>query len=224
MRIEATWAALVVALVALSAARPAAADNDLGLAVSPVEPVAGVLTVGYDSAHPLTPRLEETLLEGMPATVTCEVGLWKRRTFWFDKLVLALRSERKVVYDLWAKEFRIKIEGIPAQSSTAPDLDSLRTALFSGRTIPVADPAMLDSTATYYVTVRLTIRPLSPEDLGDIEEWLAGESTGPEGPRGIPRYLLDLTVSLSGLGERTAIAKGKPFVPARLSPASLQEP
>jgi hypothetical protein len=83
------------------------------------------------------------------------------------------------------------------------------------------DPASLDSTGTYYVTVRLTIRPLSPEDLGDIEEWLAGDV--PEGPRGIPRYLLDLTVNLSGLGERTAIAKGEPFKPGRLNGGAPQE-
>jgi hypothetical protein len=217
--------ALVLALLLMAVPVASAdADNDLGLVVGSVEPVAGVLATSYSCAHPLTPRLEETLLQGMPATVTCEVGLWRRRAFWFDKLVLAVRSERKVVYDLWGKEFRVRLNSNPPRVVAAPDLDSLSGLVFSERMIPVAEQASLDSTAKYYVSVRVTIRPLSPEDLGDVENWLAGDSTrAADAPKGIPHYLLDLTANLSGLGERTAIAKGEPFVPARLAGDATRE-
>lgn len=208
-------------LLALLVPGPVIADDSMGLSVGPIESVSGAICVSYEAAEPFTPRLTEPLLQGMPATVTYEVGLWKRRAFWFDKLVIALRSEHKVVYDEWAKSFRIRSGQSPPQSRRAPDLDSLRALLFVGRRIPIAAASALDSTGTYYVSVRVTIRPVAVEDLGEIERWLAGESPGPEGAqRGIPRYLLGLAVNLSGLGDRTALEKSERFVPARLGGTS----
>ena len=199
----------------------ALAEEDLDLSVGPIESISGAICVSYEVGRPFTPRLEETLLQGMPATVTFEVGLWKRRSFWFDKLVLALRSEHKIVYDDWAKSFRIRSGQSPPQNRTAPNLDSLQHLLFAARRIPIAAAAMLDSTGTYYVSVRVTIRPVAVEDLGEIESWLAGESPGPDGAQGgIPRYLLGLAVNLSGLGDRTAIKKSERFAPARLEGTS----
>ena len=209
-----------VATLAAIAPRSALADDDLDLSVGPIESISGAICVSYEVGRPFTPRLEETLLQGMPATVSFEVGLWKRRAFWFDKLVLALRSEHKVVYDDWAKSFRIRSGQSPPQNRVAPNLDSLRNLLFAARRIPIAEAAMLDSTGTYYVSVRVTIRPVAVEDLGEIESWLAGESPGPQGQGGIPRYLLGLAVNLSGLGDRTAIKKSERFAPARLEGAS----
>jgi len=198
-------------------AAPARAGNDMLLTVGPMERVAGAVCVSYRAEQPFTPRLEETLMRGMPATVSFEVGLWKRRTFWFDKLVVAIRSEHKVVYDEWAKSFRIRSGVNPPKSRVAANLDSLRSLLFTGRQIPVAAETALDSTGTYYVSVRVSIRPVEVEDLGEIESWLAGESPG--GEHGIPGYLLGLAVNLSGLGERTAIEKSERFVPTELSSA-----
>jgi len=212
---------LIVAAMLAAPAPEALADEDLELTVGPIESISGAICVSYEVGHPFTPRLEETLLQGMPATVTFEIGLWKRRAFWFDKLVLAMRSEHKVVYDDWAKSFRIRSGQSPPQNRRAPDLDSLRNLLFAAHRIPVAAASMLDSTGTYYVSVRVTIRPVAVEDLGEIESWLAGESPGPDRAQGgIPRYLLGLAVNLSGLGDRTAIRKSERFAPARLEGTS----
>lgn len=194
---------------------PARAGNDMGLEVGPVESVGGAICVSYEVEEPFTPRLTETLESGMPATVTFEVGLWKRRALWFDKLVLAIRSEHKIVYDDWARAFRIRSGLNPPRSRKVPNLDSLATFLFHARRLPIAEGAALDSTSTYYVSVRVTIRPVAAEDLGEIESWLSGEDAKTEGGRGLPRYLLGLAVSLSGLGDRTALAKSERFVPAR---------
>jgi len=64
----------VAALALLLFARPAAA-NDLGLSVGPVEQEHGAVLVSYRVENPWTPRLTETLLRGMPATVSYEVGV-----------------------------------------------------------------------------------------------------------------------------------------------------
>ena len=209
---------VLVATVFLFTAGVARADNDLGLAVDPVEVLAGAITVSYHVDRPFTPRLEETLLQGMPATVTFEVGLWKRRAFWFDRLVVALKNEHKVVFDPWRKAFRVRTGGMDARTRSVPSLDSLQTALFVVRRLPVCLLTALDPDASYYVTVRAMIRPVSEEDLGEIEDWLAGEVKDPEGSaRGLPRYLFGITANLSGLGDRTAVSKSDRFTPSGLA-------
>lgn len=211
----------LVATVWLVNTGVARADNDLGLAVDPVEVLAGAITVSYRVDRPFTPRLEETLLQGMPATVTYEVGLWKRRAFWFDKLVVALKNEHKVVFDPWRKAFRVRSGGMDARTRTVPSLDSLQTALFAVRRLPVCLLTALDPDASYFVTVRVMIRPVSEEDLGEIEDWLQGEVKDPEGTqRGLPRYLFGITANLSGLGDRTAISRSDRFTPSGLALAA----
>ena len=211
------WVAAFLLSIAVIATTPRGIiADDLGLEVDPVEDIGGVICVSYRVAEPFTPRLEETLQRGMPATVLFEVGLWKRRALWFDKLVLALRSDHKIVYDDWRQAFRIRSGSNPPRDRTAPSFEALREVLFAQSRLPLAATYSLDSTATYYASVRVTIKPVAPEDLGEIEDWLSGDKDT-EQSTGLPDYLLGLAVSLSGLGERTAMEKGPKFVPARLS-------
>ena len=203
------WTVLALVLCAR-----VAAANDLGLSVGPVETVDSVVTVSYRAETPWTPRFTETLLRGMPATVTYEVGVWKRRTLWFDKLVLAMKSEHRVFYDPWDRTYRVHSGAATQKTRTVPTFEELTTRLFSERQVPLVAAASLDPDARYYVSVRLTIRPLTAEDLDEVEDWLAGEVKNPEKPeRGVPGYLLGIAVNISGLGDRTALAKSESFRP-----------
>jgi hypothetical protein len=196
----------------------------MGLVVAPVELVGGAVCVSYDVETPFTPRLQEPLLRGMPTTVVFEVGVWKRRSLWFDKLVAAFRSEQKVAYDPWSKSFRIRTGVNPPRTRSVPGLDSLQAVLFHARRLPVALAAALDSTASHYVSVKVSIRPLTADDLGEIEDWLAGSDRADAEDRGLPGYLLEWAMNLSGLGERSALAKGPRFVPSLLESAAVRHP
>jgi hypothetical protein len=213
------WVAAWLLALALVAITPRAiVADDLGLEVDPVEDVGGAVCVSYRVADPFTPRLEETLQRVMPATVSFEVGLWKRRALWFDRLVLAIRSDHKIVYDDWRQAFRIRSGSNPPRDRSAPSFEALREALFTQSRLPLAAASSLEPAATYYASVRVTIKPVAPEDLGEIEDWLSGDKDS-EQSTGLPDYLLGLAVSLSGLGERTEMEKGPKFVPARLPAA-----
>jgi hypothetical protein len=203
----------VLALLALA---PPAGANDLGLSVGPVERENGAIVVSYRVENPWTPRLTETLLGGMPATVTFEVGVWKRRWFWFDKLVLAIQSEHRVFYDPWQHTFHVRSGAVRGKSRILPTLDSLGTYLFSERRVALASVETLEPTASYYVSVRATIRPLSAEDLDEVEDWLSGEVKPNAPEHGMPSYLLGLAANISGLGDRTALAKSEAFRPSLL--------
>jgi hypothetical protein len=208
-------AVLAVLVLALAPA-PTSAANNLGLSVGPVEQENGAVVVSYRVENPWTPRLTETLLGGMPATVTFEVGVWKRRTFWFDKLVLAIQSEHRVFYDPWQHTFRVRSGAVRGKSRILPTLDSLATYLFAERRVALAAVETLDPTASYYVSVRATIRPLSAEDLDEVEDWLSGEVKPDTPEHGVRSYLLGLTLNISGLGDRTALAKSEAFRPSFL--------
>jgi hypothetical protein len=122
------------------------------------------------------------------------------------------------VYDEWARSYRIRTGSSPPRSRAVASLDDVREALFQAYRVPVASVAVLDTTDSYYVSVRATVRPVAAEDIGEIEDWLAGESPGPDGEaRGVPGYLMDLAVNLSGLGDRTDLEKSERFRPARLA-------
>ena len=205
-------------LAGMAAPRSARAGNDMGLAIDSVERVGNAICVSYHADHPFTPRLEDPLLRGMPATITFEVGVWRKRSLWFDKLVVAYRSEHKVAFDPWAKNFRIRSGLNPPLTRSVANLDSVRTTLFAARRLPVALASTLDSTAAHYVSVKIVIRPLSADDLGEIEDWLSGSDPNDGGDRGLPAYLLEWAVKLSGLGDRSALAKGPRFVPGLLHP------
>ena len=206
-----TLASILVLAGSLLGAGSAEAD-DLGLSVGPVELLHGVYLASYRVENPWTPRLTETLLRGMPATVTYEVGVWKRRAFWFDKLVLAMKSEHRVLYDPWDRAFHVRSGTTRGKSHLIPTLDSLDSYLFSEKHLPLLAGSALEGKASYYVSVRVTIRPLSAEDLDEVEDWLSGEVKNPEHPeRGVPSYLLGIAVNVSGLGDRTALAKSEPF-------------
>ena len=225
MRSSRFRAAVAISLgaIALGLAPASIAANDVGLVVEPVESVRGAISVSYRVEAPFTPRLEETLQQGMPATIAYEVGVWKRRTFWFDKSIVALRREHKVAYVPWANAFRVRSGfGVGVRSRSVVSLDSLKTWLFEERRLAVVPAAALDSSGTYYVTVRVTIRPVSEEDLGELEEWLAGDAPKPAPTtRGLPRSLLGFAAGLSGLGERGALVKSERFMPSRLSRPAL---
>jgi 5-carboxymethyl-2-hydroxymuconate isomerase len=196
---------------------PAAGANDLGLSVGPIEQENGAVVVSYRVENPWTPRLTETLRGGMPATVTFEVGVWKRRAFWFDKLVLAIQSEHRIFYDPWQHTFRVRSGAVRGKSRILPTLDSLGAYLFAERRVALAAVETLEPEASYYVSVRATIRPLSAEDLDEVEDWLSGEVKSPDTPEhGVRSYLRGLAVNISGLGDRTALAKSEPFRPAFL--------
>ena len=208
----------VCTVAALGLAPRSSAANEVGLIVDPVEFVRGAVAISYRVESPFTPRLEETLQQGMPATIAYEVGVWKRRTFWFDKSVVALKREHKVAYIPWANTFRVRSGfGVSARSRSVVSLDSLKAWLFEERRLAVVPAAALDSAGTYYVSVRVTIRPVSEEDLGELEEWLAGDAPNPASTtRGLPRSFLGIAAGLSGLGERGALVKSERFRPSRL--------
>jgi hypothetical protein len=163
----------------------------------------GFLTATFTAANLFSPRIVETLSRGLPATLGYEIQLWKKRGVWFDKLVAVNRLSYRVVYDPWEDGFRIVTK--EGSSQAVFDLEHIEQSLCFRVTGRVAELALVEPQAFYYVVIRAALRPLSAEDVSDVETWLNdGVENDGGGIRAVPRYLFDVIVGLSGLGDQAA--------------------
>jgi len=206
---------LIVCLISLGAACqcalapvPASADTVTSQSTKPSVRVerlgqtAGFLTVTFTAANLFSPRIVESLSRGLPATLGYEIQLWKKRGAWFDKLVAANRLSYRVVYDPWEDGFRVVTK--EGSSQAVFDIEHIEHSLCFSVTGRVADVAFIEPLAAYYVVIEVTLKPLSAEDVNDVETWLNDGAGNKGGIRAIPRYLFDVIVGLSGFGDQSA--------------------
>jgi hypothetical protein len=185
---------------------PASQSTKPSLRVEKVGGSAGFLTATFTAANLFSPRIVESLDRGLPATLEYELQLWKKRSAWFDKLVAVNRLSYRVVFDPWEEGFRIVTKA--GSSQAVFDIEHIEQSLCFNVTARIADLAFVDPTGTYYVAIKATMRPLSPEDIDEVETWLSdGSENKRGGVRAIPGYLFDLIVGLSGLGDQAVTGR-----------------
>jgi hypothetical protein len=199
------WArALLPAALALLAARPAGA---LGIEVLATREQDGLVWADIRLSDLFAPRVVESLSRGMPATLRLHSELWRRRRAWFDRLESSFDAEVRIRYDVWSRAYQLERRGAGPRGISA--LDSVETALSRPIALRVGRVGDLDPGARYYVIVTATLKPLSVEDVEEIEGWLSGEvkSTGGKGfgvITELPRSLFDAVRNFVGFGDEKA--------------------
>jgi hypothetical protein len=201
----------LIALVGLAWARPGRA-LDLELEVPRLE--SGTLWVDIAMGEVFSPRVENSLARGMPATLQFHAELWRRRRGWFDRLVHSFDASVKIRYEVWSKSYRIEQKGRPTMS--APTLDSVAVILSRPLGIPVAPASLLESGPRFYVVMAVTLKPLTVEDIEEGEGWLSGEVQTKRGAgigviTAVPRALFDAVRNFTGFGDQKARAISEEF-------------
>jgi hypothetical protein len=215
-RRRAAWASLLL----LALARPAPA---LEIAAGPPRERAGWVWVDARLDGLFAPRVESSLARGMPATLRLHAELWRQRAGWFDRLESAFDAELRLRYDFRADAYRLERDG--ARPLVLAGLDSVRTALSRPLPLPVARFAPLDAGSRYYVVVSATLKPLSLEDVRQVEGWLSGEvGDTQDAPweivTGLPFSLFEAARNFAGFGDEHARAVSEPFGPRDLPRAA----
>jgi hypothetical protein len=163
-------------------------------------------------ADMLDERVRNSLERGMPATLELHTELWRRRGMWFDRLEQSFDASVRVHYEVWDAAFRIERPGAAAERFTT--VDSVAAFLARPWGVPVARVQRLQFGVRYYAVVNATLRPLSVEDVNEVEGWLAGR--GSLGGLGVltelPRSLFDAVRNVAGFGDRRARALTNTFV------------
>jgi len=203
-----------VALVAFAAA-PAGAFE---VGVAPPHLDDGFVWADLQLDDLFDGRAAESLERGMPATLQLRAELWRKRTAWFDRVERTFEGSIRIRYEVWRKTYRI--DRADAAPRLYGSLDSVRTALTRSITLPVARRDQIGD-GRYYVVVTATLRPLSVEDVEEVEGWLSGEvQSGRRSSFGfitaLPRAVFDAVRNLSGLGDEQARAASPEFTLRKL--------
>jgi hypothetical protein len=170
------------------------------------------------------PRIAESLSRGMPATLRLHADLWRRRRGWFDRLESSFDAELRIRFDVWSRAYRLERHGAPPASVSS--LDSVVVALSRPLALRVGRVGQLDAGARYYVVVVATLKPLSIEDVKEIEGWLSGEVEKKRGSgfgviTELPRSVFDAVRNFGGFGDEKARAISPDFELRALFPPSV---
>ena len=204
-------AALPALLLAL--AGPAAA---LDIGVAPPHERGGFVWVDVSLGQLFSERVAGSLSRGMPAPLTLRAELWRRRAGWFDRLEHGYEVTLRLRYDFHVDAYRIERAG--ARPMVVSSLDSVAVVLSRPLSLPAVRLDALAPDPRYYVAVTATLKPLSVEDVEEVEGWLSGESPG-DGQEarplgfitGLPRSMFDAARNLAGLGDEHARAATEEF-------------
>jgi hypothetical protein len=193
----------VGALVLVAFAPPARAVEIGAVRVARAEDqVAITLRMG----SVLSPRVRDSLERGMPATVDLGIDVWRVRNGWFDQLVRSERATFGVTRNAWSDEYQMRRQSGPVL--TLLDLDEVEREFDRPIRMRVLPLASLEPEERYYAIVRVVVKPLTVEDIEEVERWLSGEAkrAGKPGPGSIarlPTYMLGVLANLAGLGDES---------------------
>lgn len=179
----------------------------------------GFVWIDVRLADVLAPRVRESLARGMPATLTLHSELWRRRNGWFDRLEEGYDSSIRIRYDVWDRTYRIDRLGRPTESLLG--LDSVEAALAGPFTVRAGRVGTLRPQSRYYVVVSTTLKPLSVEDVAEVEGWLSGEvedkrRAGAGVVTQLPRAMFDAVRNFSGFGDERSRGASEDFTLADL--------
>jgi len=184
------------------------------LALDTPRPREGWLWVDVRLSDPFEPRVERSLTRGMPATLDLHVELWRRRTAWFGRLEGAYDASIRMRYEIGSESFRLERPG--DEPILVPSLDSLRAVLSRPIALPLRPPANPRAGPRYYVVVTATLKPLTVEDVQEVEGWLSGEveeqrRSGFGVITALPRSVFDAVRNFAGFGDEKARAISPDF-------------
>src|SRR5262245_16346901 len=152
-------------------------------------------------------RVAESLARGMPATLRVHAELWRRRSVWFDKMERSVDADVRIRYDVWSDRYLIERHG--AEMIQAGSIDSVAAVLSRPWALAGGRAGDLAPRSQYYIAISATLRPLTVEDLAEVEGWLSGEvvdkrHSGFGVITEIPRSLFDAVRNVAGFGDQRA--------------------
>jgi uncharacterized protein DUF4390 len=197
----------IVALLAAGALLTAGAASALEVETGPPRERGGLLIVDARLSEAIAPRVAESLARGMPATLQLHVELWRRRSAWFDRLESSVDASVRIRYDVWTDSYLLERFGSPP--IVVNSIDSAEVVLSRPWVVAVGRVGQLSATGRYYLALSATLRPLTVEDLAEVEGWLSGEvkdkrRAGFGVIAEIPRALFDAVRNVAGFGDAHA--------------------
>jgi hypothetical protein len=174
-----------------------------------------------------SPRVRQSLERGMPASLLVTVDLWRDRAGWFDRLETVRSVVYRVRFDAWREDYDLVRAMEPVRHLAS--LTLVARELSRPMRVPLVRTEDLAAGHRHYVVVTASLRPLTPEGVREVEQFLSSQLRGGEQGAGapgsvsigrLPNSLLSMLAALSGLGDEIAVHRTPGFVvPERRRPA-----
>ena len=199
----------------------AGAAGAMEITLAPPRERDGRVLVEARPVDAISSRVAESLERGMPATLQLHAELWRDRRGWFDRMESSGDAAVRIRYEVWSDRFLIERKG--AEPIVVGSVDSVASVLERPWLMPVARVGQLNATSRYYIVLVATLRPLTVEDLQEVEGWLSGEvGSGGKSPirvvAEIPLSLFEAVRNLAGFGDQKARAISEGFTLSDLFP------
>lgn len=214
------------ALAQSTAAPPIPEERDLTVRVGRIAADSRQLVVDLAIEHLLDPAIEEVLERGIPVTLVIEVEVWRERSAWFDRLEAFRGVTCKLQRDAWDEVYVLREAS--GGEEIFVDVAEATAALARRPGVAIAPLDVLTSDDSYYLVVNAALKPLTVEDMDELEDWLTGEiKSGRQrgfGLLGLPKALFGLIKDVTGFGDRNDTLRTESFglseVVANGSPAN----
>jgi len=141
--------------------------------------------------------------------------VWRDRAGWFDQLVESRSLLYRIRYDAWGEDFDVGRGTEEAQHLGS--LDDVADSLSRPLRVPLMPQHKLTPGHRYYLVVTASLRPLTPEGLHEIEDFLSHNGHARPGPfpsgslAQLPRSFFSVLTVLSGFGDETATRRTQEF-------------
>ena len=124
--------------------------------------------------------LIEYINKGVPVAFEYGLEIWKTRRGWFDRHITDRKLTYRVRYDTWEKNYTVMqikpdltIEHILSDNREVVDLVTATRRV----SIPLND-----TSGTFYVVGKLSIKTMTLSNFKEVESWLKGEISGARKP------------------------------------------
>ncbi|MBW2146461.1 MAG: DUF4390 domain-containing protein [Deltaproteobacteria bacterium] len=107
-----------------------------------------------------SPKLEQAILNGLPVTFRFHVDLYKKRSFWYDKLLESSQISHSMEYDLLKKEFHVTLEERKSINHTTRDFQEAKRLMADVDRFSVIPMEQLEKNQGYYLRIRAKLAPI----------------------------------------------------------------
>jgi hypothetical protein len=128
----------------------------------------------------LPARLIEYINKGVPVAFEYALEIWKTRRGWFDGRITESELTYRVRYDTWEKNYTVMqikpdltIEHILSDQREVLDL------VIATRRVSIP---LNDTSGTFYIVGKLSIKTMTLSNFKEVESWLKGEISGARKP------------------------------------------
>ena len=107
----------------------------------------------------LTPEVEEEIAAGLPTTIEYRLHVYRRRSAFFDQLVLKRRVECTVRYDTLTQQYTLtrRIDDDLQETKVTDDPAAMREFMTSLKAVPLVKTGTLKAGEDYYLKAKSTL-------------------------------------------------------------------